>query len=43
VSAFDSSRLDNVFLTAAPVPEPTSAALLLAGLALTGIAARRRH
>jgi hypothetical protein len=39
----DSSQIDNVFLTAAPVPEPASAALLLAGLALIGAAARRRR
>jgi hypothetical protein len=34
--------LDNVALVAAPVPEPGSLALLLAGLATIGFAARRR-
>lgn len=34
--------LDNVAFTAAPVPEPETYAMLLAGLGLVGFAARRR-
>ncbi|MFG6433400.1 PEP-CTERM sorting domain-containing protein [Roseateles sp. LYH14W] len=34
--------IDNLVLSAAPVPEPASALLLLGGLALLGTAARRR-
>jgi alkaline phosphatase D len=38
----DNSRLDNVFLAAAPVPEPETIALLAAGLGLVGLRLRRR-
>jgi PEP-CTERM motif len=42
VSAGQSLVLDNLHLSAAPVPEPASIALLMAGLAVIGGAARRR-
>lgn len=35
-------RIDNFTVTAAPVPEPETYALMLAGLGLLGLAARRR-
>ena len=34
--------LDNVAFSAAPVPEPSTYAMLLAGLGLVGFAVRRR-
>ena len=36
-------RLDNVSVTVSAVPEPETYAMLLAGLALVGVAARRRQ
>lgn len=42
VSAGQSLVLDNLHLSAAPVPEPASIALLAAGLAVVGGVARRR-
>lgn len=43
LSAFDNSGLDNAVLLAGVVPEPASAALLLGGLVLIGVAGRRTH
>ena len=41
-SGADRGQLDNVFLIAAPVPEPTPVAMLAAGLALLYLTTRRR-
>lgn len=43
VASSDNSRLDNVFLVAGPVPEPATLAMMAGGLALLGVAARRRR
>lgn len=41
LTGFDNSGLDNVVLLAGVVPEPSPVALLLGGMALIGVAARR--
>lgn len=42
-AAFETTGIDNVVLTAAPVPEPAAAWLLSAGLGLLASRARKRH
>ena len=42
IGDFREYRIDQVVLMAAPVPEPETAALMIAGLGFLGAVARRR-